>query len=662
MASILICGKTRGLLTGALPAGVSSEEVDSLAAIREKLEDRGTVVLVDEGLLAEEHRAIEAWLKTGGSDQALVFAVVDAGQVEEVARRFPFVDDVLTCPVTSARLGLRLQRAHDVIRDRRVTRQLEASLLRKDNELQELNKIGAALSAERDIDQLLDLILLKCREITAADAGSLYLVARGKDDTSDDDDRLIFKLAQNHSVRVEFKEFTMRLDDTTLAGYAAKHKEALKVEDAYHLRAGSPYQYGKSFDEKSGYRTKSVLCVPMSDHQGNVIGVVQLINKKREATRVLKPAAMVDEHVIEFSSVDRGLVESLASQAAVAYNTTLLIHKIKNLFDSFIRASVTTIEKRDPVTSGHSEGVAILTVDLAEKVDASTTPRFRNESFTRDQIQEIRYASLLHDFGKVGVKEKYLRKAKKLYGSHHQLLEQRFDSIQRALEVEHLEAKIRQIEAGAPRALLEEMDQAFHTRREEIRQFLRMIRQANEPTILDEEGVRATLQDLAKRTYRDTDGNHRPFLEPDEVQALSIKRGSLTDEERQRINEHVQNTYDFLKELPWTSELRRVPEIAWKHHAKLDGTGYPQPWKGDDIPIEARMMTIADIFDALTAWDRPYKKAVPVDKALDILKTEEAGRGKIDSDLVDLFIEARIYEGRAYKELHEQRIRAAASR
>jgi len=325
-------------------------------------------------------------------------------------------------------------------------------------------------------------------------------------------------------------------------------------------------------------------------------------------------------------------------------------------------ASVTTIEKRDPVTSGHSEGVAILTVDLAEKVDASSLPRFEKESFTRDQIQEIRYASLLHDFGKVGVKEKYLRKAKKLYGSHEQLLEQRFESILRAIEVEHLEAKISQIEGGAPRALLEEMDRAFLARQDEIRQLLRMIRQANEPTILEEASVREALQDLAKRTYRDSNGTDHAFLEPNEVEALSIRRGSLTDEERNKINEHVQNTYDFLKELPWTSELRRVPKIAWMHHAKLDGTGYPRPWKGDEIPIEARMMTIADIFDALTAWDRPYKKAVPVEKALDILKNEEAGNGKIDGDLVDMFIEAKIYEGRDYKELHEKRLKAAASR
>ncbi|HVQ32052.1 MAG TPA: HD domain-containing phosphohydrolase, partial [Vicinamibacteria bacterium] len=181
-------------------------------------------------------------------------------------------------------------------------------------------------------------------------------------------------------------------------------------------------------------------------------------------------------------------------------------------------------------------------------------------------------------------------------------------------------------------------------------------------TILEEDGVKAAIQDLGKRTYRNLEGKELPFLEAEEVAALSIRRGSLTEEERDKINEHVQNTYDFLEKLPWTSDLRKVPEIAWKHHAKLDGSGYPKPWKADEIPIQSRMMTIADIFDALTAWDRPYKKAVPVEKALDILKKEEAARGKIDSDLVDLFIEAKVYEGEAYRTLHLQRVKAAAAR
>jgi HD-GYP domain-containing protein (c-di-GMP phosphodiesterase class II) len=528
-----------------------------------------------------------------------------------------------------------------------VVRQLEEALDRKSKDLREINDIGVALSAERDIHKLLDLILKKSREITTADAGSLYIVERGKDDSTTEDDQLRFRLTQNDSIVLSFEEFTVRLSKESIAGYAALTGEAVNVPDVYHLPPGMPYSGSgagaRAFDEKSGYRTKSMLAVPMCDHKNQVIGVVQLINKKRNAGAVLRPVTVVDEEVTAFTTVDEQLVKSLASQAAVAYENTLLIQNIKKLFDSFVQASVTTIEKRDPTTSGHSQRVEKLTVGLAEKVDATTTGRFCDIRFNRDHIKQIGYASLLHDFGKVGVKEKYLLKADKLYGSHMQLVEQRFEYIQRTEEVEHLKAKIRRIEAGASREMLDQLDRAFLARREEIAQLLQMIREANRPSIL-QECARAAVSELEKRTYADLAGNERPFLTSEEVKALSVERGSLTLKEREEINQHVQNTYEFLKELPWTSELKRVPEIAGKHHEKLDGSGYPKRLKAPDIPIETRMMTISDIYDALTAWDRPYKKAVPVEKALDILRHEEAGRGKIDKDLLDIFIEAKIYE------------------
>ena len=655
MSQVLIWGKTREMVSGDLPAGLPTEEVQTLAALQASLDGRGAaLVLADPACLEAEREALESWLGAGGKFQAVLVAVAEPRDSDDVLRRFPFVDDLLMRPVSPTRLRLRLERAFETVHNRRVIRQLENVIDRKGNELSELNKIGVALSAERDIDKLLELILKKSREVTGADAGSLYLVERGKDPEGTRDDRLRFKLAQNDSVVVSFEESTIPLDETSIAGYAALTGKVVPVADAYRLPSDSPYRISRSWDEKSGYRTMSILAVPMRDHENVVIGVVQLINKKRDPSMVLWPVGLVKESVIPFTSVDEELASSLASQAAVAFENTLLIQDIRRLFDSFVRASVTTIEKRDPTTSGHSERVAELTVGLAEKVDAATTSRFREIRLTRDQIQEIRYASLLHDFGKVGVKEKYLLKAGKLYGSHLELVEQRFEYIQRTEEVDYLKAKIRQIEAGAPREMLEEMDHAFQARREEIAQFLEMIREANNPSIL-EESVRATVIELEKRTYPDLAGNERPFLTPEEVEALSVTKGSLTPDEREEINKHVQNTYEFLKELPWTSEMRRVPEIAWKHHAKLDGSGYPrrnggegleavQLWTAPEIPIQTRMMTISDIYDALTAWDRPYKKSVPPERALDILKKEEAGRGKIDGDLLELFIEAHVWE------------------
>jgi HD-GYP domain-containing protein (c-di-GMP phosphodiesterase class II) len=644
MSSILVWGKTREIVAGALPLGITTDEVSTLVELKSELRGKGSIlVLADASHLDAERDALAEWVRSGETRLSLIVGVASLGEADELIRRHPYLDDVMVRPVTALRLRLRLDRALDGLNSRRVIQQLDAALARKSQELHELNHIGVALSAQRDINKLLELILAKCRAITASDAGTLYLVVKRKEQDGQTGDRLEFVLAQNESVPVAFEKFTVPLDQKSIAGYVALTGQIVNVADAYQLPPGTPYTISRSWDQRSGYRTKSVLVVPMRDHQGTVIGVVQLINKKRDAKTVLRPVALVEEAVVPFTSVDEELVSSLASQAAVAFENTRLIQDIRNLFDSFVRASVTAIESRDPTTSGHSGRVADLTVSLAEKVDAIDTGPFREVSFNRDQLQEIRYASLLHDFGKVGVREKVLIKGKKLYVGELLLLRQRFGYIKRTLEAEHLRAKLEQVMAGQASAeLLAQLDRAHEKGQEEVEQILGMILQANEPTILEEESFRA-LMDLPNRTYTDAEGNRQPFLSPNELSALSIRKGSLSEKERREIESHVTHTFRFLSEIPWTGEFRRVPEIAYAHHEKMDGTGYPRKLAAADIPIQSRMMTISDIFDALVAWDRPYKKSVPVERALDILRDEARG-GKLDTQLLDVFVDAKVYE------------------
>jgi HD-GYP domain-containing protein (c-di-GMP phosphodiesterase class II) len=643
MANIVAWGNSREMLTRELIPGVSVRDVRTLAELQAALDDRDVLILADTAHLDAEVEGVTAWVKGGGTRRAVLMGVAELGEADDVARRFPFLDDVLIRPVTPNRLRLHLERAVDTLSSRAAIDQLDAAVARKSQDLSELNKIGVALSAERDINKLLDLILFKCRDITAADAGSLYLVKRGKDHASIEDDYLSFELAQNDSVAVSFEKGKVALNETSIAGYAALTGKVVNVPDAYNPPAGSPFKVSRSFDEKSGYKSRSMLVVPMRDHQDKTIGVVQLINKKRDAKTVLRPVTLVDSTVIPFTSVDEELVTSLASQAAVAYENTRLIQDIKTLFNSFVDASVTAVESRDPTTSGHSKRVAILTVGTAEKVDALDAGPFRDVRFTKDQLQEIRYASLLHDFGKVGVREKVLIKGKKLYIGEMMVLRQRFAYIKRTVEAEHLRAKLDQVMAGrASPELLAQMDRTYEERQHEIDALLRMVTQANEPTILEEESFRA-LMDLPTRTFSDMDGNLQPFLTPNELQALSIRRGSLSEKERREIESHVTHTFRFLSEIPWTGEYRRVPEIAYAHHEKLDGTGYPRRLPGADIPIQSKMMAICDIFDALVAWDRPYKKSVPVERALHILG-EEASSGKLDKEILGVFIEAKVYE------------------
>jgi HD-GYP domain-containing protein (c-di-GMP phosphodiesterase class II) len=644
MANLLVWGKAREVIAGKLPPGITVEERDTLSSLQGAVDaGGGSLVLVDPARLEPEREATEAWLNGLGPRRPLLVVVAEAQEADDVLRRYPFVDDLLVKPVSIPRLRLCLDRTLDTFNSRRVIQQLDEAVARKSQELQELNKIGVALSAQRDIDKLFEMILSKSREITAADAGSLYLVERGKEDDKATDDHMTFKLSQNDTVSYPFEEFTMPLNDKSVAGYVALTGQIVNVADAYQPPPGSPFKQSRAFDEKSGYRTKSLLVVPMRDHKDEVIGVVQLINKKRDPKTVLRPVSLVEETVIPFTSVDEELVRSLASQAAVALENTRLIQDIRNLFDSFVRASVFAIESRDPTTSGHSERVAKLTVGIAEKLDALENGPFKDIRFNKDQLQEIRYASLLHDFGKVGVREKVLIKGKKLYIGEMLLLRQRFGYIKRSLEAEHLRAKLDQMTGGkATPELLAQMDAEYGERQSDIDQTLKMVLQANEPTVLEEECFRA-LMDLPNRTFVDLDGNRQPFLTPNEASALSIRRGSLSEKERREIESHVTHTFRFLSQIPWTNEFKKVPEFAYAHHEKMDGTGYPRKLSATEIPIQSRMMTISDIFDALVAWDRPYKKSVPVEKALWILEDEAKG-GKLDRQVLDVFINAKVYE------------------
>jgi response regulator RpfG family c-di-GMP phosphodiesterase len=290
---------------------------------------------------------------------------------------------------------------------------------------------------------------------------------------------------------------------------------------------------------------------------------------------------------------------------------------------------VVAIEARDPTTAGHSERVARLTVGLATAVERAPPPSYAGLRFAPEQLRQLRYAALLHDFGKVGVREHVLVKANKLYPHELELLRARFDLIRARLEIDGLRGRL---EGGGG---------DWERQARELDGFFEFILQCNRPTVLSE-GSFGHLGEIARRTFRHPDGEERPYLTGDEVALLSIPRGSLSQDERLEIESHVTHTYRFLSQIPWTSDLKRVPEIAFAHHEKLDGKGYPRAITGPAIPVESRMMAIADIFDALTASDRPYKRAVPVEKALDILSAEAKAQ-HVDTLLLDAFIQSRVY-------------------
>ncbi|MGH7276094.1 MAG: HD domain-containing phosphohydrolase, partial [Candidatus Rokuibacteriota bacterium] len=516
-----------------------------------------------------------------------------------------------------------------------------AEVARLDRELSELNAIGIRLSAERNPRDLLEAIVTKAREITRSDAGSLYLVDEAPDGTR----QLRFALAQNDSVDIAFRATPLPLTSESVAGYVALTGQILNLEDAYAPPPGAPFTINRSFDEQDGYRTKSMLVVPMRTPQGETIGALQLINCKPDFQMRLRSPAEVEQHVLPFGARHEKLVGSLASQAAVALSNSRLYESIRQLFEGFVNASVTAIESRDPTTSGHSFRVASLTVGLASVVDHVMTGPYGPTRFSTDEMMELRYAALLHDFGKVGVREQVLVKAKKLHPGELDRIRQRVELVKRGLELRYAGRKIEYLLEKGRRRYQEEAaayDAELAAYLAELDDSLDRIVMANEPAVLPRDFA-AELERLALQRFEDHLGNRHSVITPDEAAVLGIPKGSLTPEEIKQIESHVVHTFQFLAQIPWTKEFRRIPEIARSHHEKLDGTGYPYGVKADAIPVQSRMMTIADIYDALTASDRPYKRAVPVAAALDILN-EERRAGRLDGALLDLFIEAKVYE------------------
>jgi len=511
------------------------------------------------------------------------------------------------------------------------------------HELTELSRIGVALSTERNLLTLLEMILSQARRITNSDAGSLYLVER---DEQDMPKSLRIKIAQNFSLpNLPLVEFSVPIDSTSLSGYAAATGEALMIADVYLLPEDVSYKQNRSFDEKFGYRTKSMLVIPMRSHRDEVVGVLQLVNRKRAPDVVLSSPEITDREVASFDQTTVEIIGALASQAAVSIENSLLYEDIEKLFEGFVTAAVTAIESRDPTTFGHSGRVAKLSVGLAQAIDRGGEGPYRGMRFSREQLKELRYAGLLHDFGKVGVREQVLVKQKKLYPYDLESIKHRFAYLKQNVELhfERTRSNFLQQHGREKYAEIEfELERQRGERREELEHFMSTIIAANEPTILAEASSQE-LKLLAQQTWVDLDGAERPLLSPDELRFLQIPRGNLDDRERREIESHVSHTFRFLQQIPWTRDLRGVPDIAFGHHEKLNGRGYPRAVQAAAIPVQTRMMTISDIYDALTASDRPYKRAVTTERALDILHME-AKEGMLDQDLLKVFVDSKVYD------------------
>jgi HD-GYP domain-containing protein (c-di-GMP phosphodiesterase class II) len=554
----------------------------------------------------------------------------------------PHVGGWLVRPLDPAAVIAMLRSARALVLERadaRRLRDLAGSLV---TETERLLQIGVALSAQRDVPLLHEMIIRSARELTRADAGSLYLLEKDEQGET----KMRFAVAQSGPDDAgTHLGAVMPLSRASLAGFVALTGNPVRIDDAYVIPESAEYRFNQSFDKQNNYRTKSVLMAPMRDHENAVVGVIQLINRKPSFELKLTSPAMTEKVVEPFTERDESVLVSLASQAGVALENKALLTSIQDLFEQFVRASVKAIEVRDKSTQGHSSRVAELTVAQAEAANKVDTGQFRDLHFDEDALREMRYAALLHDFGKVAVPEYIFGKAKKLPDGKLDTVRLRFLLAINQIEALAARRKFDLLRDGAtlvdPRIRAIDADSA--SRAGELQALLQTVETANEPRVVADE-VGALLDSIVGKTYLDLD-QERPLLETAEFDYLRIPRGSLSNDERRKMEQHVTQSFYFLREIPWSkTPWRNVPDLAYGHHEHLDGTGYPRGLKGTEIAPQVRMLTIADVFDALTANDRPYKAAMPIDRALDILVKEFAQRGKVDTELLDLFIATKVYE------------------
>jgi len=508
--------------------------------------------------------------------------------------------------------------------------------------LEQLNTVGAALSRERNINRVLEQILLAAKAITHADGGTLYRM-------TEDGKSLRFEILRTDSLNiwmggtsgcsVGFPDIALRKqdgqpNDALVAAYAAIHGVTVNIPDAYEETDRFDFSGTRGFDARTGYRSQSFLTVPMSDHEGAIIGVLQLINAINPKTHKVQA----------FTDADQSLAESLASQAAIALSNRLLMTQLENLFESFVGLINLAIDEKSPYTGGHCQRVPELTMMLAEAVSATDAGPLADFSLTDADRYELKIAGLLHDCGKITTPVHVVDKATKLETLFDRiaLIDTRFEVLKRDTEMAALREQLALRPVVQPDTESAIMKRSTETqlRLNEERDFIRRSNVGGEA--MTDADVARVRQIGTQCHWRNVDGVTADFLSADEMENLCIRRGTLTAAEREVINHHIVATIKMLEKLPWPRHLKNVPEFAGGHHERMDGKGYPKGLTREQMSVQARIMGIADIFEALTASDRPYKHGMKMSQALGILEDFKR-HGHIDPDLYEVFIRSGIY-------------------
>ncbi len=608
------------------------------------LPDEDVLFLSDAATAHRTKRILEKYAKRR-------FAIVVIATQEELANLpnptellDPAIIDIIETPISSTQFAILLRRVQFFFENCNKVDLLKHELQEQHDELRKLNDIGIALSSERDVTKLLEMILAICMDITGADAGSVYVVEDKPGVPADPSNyfankQLRFRHTKNFSKRIPFKEFTMPISRSSIVGAATLSGVPLNIPDVYEIPPEATYSFNRGFDMTSGYRTKSMLTVPMLNRNKETIGAIQLLNKKTVPTALLTDEEATTKYVIAFDKNDEDFIYSLASQAAVALENQILFEAHRKLLEAFIRLIAEAIDRKSPYTGGHCNRVPVLTEMLAKAACESQDEPFRDFNLTDEQWYELHIAAWLHDCGKIVTPVNVMDKATKLEKIYDRIetVKTRFEILRRDLELEYLRART------APNAKpLDELEADYQRKLAELDDEQKFIEKVNiGGEYLDDASIER-IKRIGSRKLR-MNGEETRLLTDEEIYNLSIRRGTLTAEERKIINDHIVITIEMLEKLPFPRNLMRVPEYAGGHHEKMDGTGYPKGLTREQMSIPARIMAIADVFEALTAVDRPYKRGKTLSEAMAIMGKMKAEH-HLDPDLFDLFVKSGVYK------------------
>lgn len=634
---------TQKRFLGGLKLNRGIKAVSMLNAVKTLEKIKGPLVsvvfLIDDSFLRKNHLSLWQIIEKFTNLNTRFVVISDVDILNELNLDYIRNNLLLTLPETATpnQLNTAVNAAMTMLELETSNLLLQSQLTLNREDLKRITVVGQSLATEFVFDRLIELILKQARELASADGGSIYLVEKPESGKRPTHIRFM-----KSALQLEANEFLLPINKKSIAGYVALTSKVLQIENVQELGETEEFTYNSEFDKAHNYYTKSMMVIPMKNHNDEVIGILQLINRKKNFHKKLTREEMMGDEVISFNDKDLDLVKALAGQAAVAIGNQRLIEEQRDLLESFIKLIADAIDSKSPYTGAHCQRVPVITEMLARAACDTNSGPFKDFNLNQEEWYELNIAAWLHDCGKITTPVHVMDKATKLETIYDriELVRDRFEILKRDAEIAYLKKALSKYANEDDQELLN-LKREYEQQKKELEEQLKFIETANIGGEFLEDAKIEQIKSIANYSYS-SDNQQAPVLDEEMVRNLSIRKGTLTEEERVIINSHMVETIRMLEGLPFPGHLNRIPEYAGGHHEKMDGTGYPKGIYAADMSIPARIMVIADVFEALTAIDRPYKKGKKLSETMRIMGYMKK-ENHLDPDLFNLFVTSKVY-------------------